>query len=137
MYPVMKGTPIRIFLLCALVATFALAVPQPATAIQGYERCVKVAPGCRECVDMPFYTGGCCHQVEPCYCIYVECPAFTATLSSETTQEGLLFVAEPAPMSPVSTADGAASFTPVQPAVDTEPSIPAAENPDGPTPAED
>jgi len=120
----MKGIPIRLFLLCALVAAFALAVPQPADAAQGYERCVNVGePGerCRECVDMPYWTGACCHQIGDCYCIYVECPSFTAGLPGQTAQEDLLLAAEPAPISRAPAAVPATG-----PALDEEASVPPA-----------
>lgn len=126
----LKATPIRIACLCTLLAAVALALPQPAQASDGHERCVNVAPPgefCRRCVDVGYYTGACCTNIGACGCIYVECPGSFAASSSEVTAEELLFAAELTP-----TAEA-------EPAAGPAPELPAAESggPAAPEPAAD
>lgn len=95
--------PIRIVLVCTLLAGFVLALPQPAAACTGV--CKNVAPPgefCRRCVDAGVWTGHACQDLGSCGCQYLECAAAAPSLSTdEEAGEGTALVAraEPAPLS--------------------------------------
>jgi len=78
-----RHLPLYLAFACTLAFGLFLALPEPAEA--GCDAlCVRVSPGCRECVHTGSYTGANCIQHLPCYCIYTECTS-AAHVSAEAT----------------------------------------------------
>lgn len=67
-----RHLPLPLTFVCALILGSFLALPEAAEA-RCDALCVRVEPGCRECVHTGEFTGANCIQHGACFCIYTEC----------------------------------------------------------------
>lgn len=67
-----RHLPLYLAFVCTLALGLSLTLPDAAEARCDGD-CVRISPGCRECVHTGSFTGANCIQQGECFCVFTEC----------------------------------------------------------------